>query len=449
MRVRDGGRGKAWSAWLVAGLLVASALSSCSGGDADPASADGASGQAGEPTAPTSGGTHVGAAGSLSSGAGDAGAPSGGAATAQAGTGTGPEGGRADSSMAGGGASGGGAGNELGFGGAISLSPGECFVDGECAATQSGTCTGGDAAKICEHRHDACRSHDDCGDGEYCDGYCKPAAAKSQPCSTGNRCAEGLACQAGVCVNGSVECSAPYYDGPKLVVPVNTSCPSGSACLDSSYHRCDAAVNIGPPDCGCRKVGGLHQLCPLDGLQDAGTYAARQIGGCDAGLTCAHEDMEYSRGYCEPRSGMSELCGETAGSVYSGLKSDSVCLEGLYCGLTVQDLTDIAPNLPENRCVPAPAGGKACSVSIPCDSGYVCRQTSWRCLPSPKEGEPCLDKALCASDQDCSRCATGLECRSGTCERLAAYGRSCDARGCAPELNCVEARVGGSCDTAP
>jgi hypothetical protein len=472
---RGGKRGKVWAAWLLAGLFVSGALSSCSNGDgASAGGTAGESGQAGESVASGNGGTHLASAGN-SSNSTEAGGPSGGSTMVPPGDAQGgsSEGGRNGGSLDGGGASSdptggasgasaGGTSSELGFGGAVSLSPGECFVDGECAAAASGTCTGGNTAKICEHRRDACLEHDDCDDGEYCDDYCKPAAAKNKACSPGNRCAAGLACQAGVCVEGHLDCSAPYYEGQKIVYPVNTSCPSGSACLDIDYHRCDAAVNIGPPDCACWDVGGLHRLCPLDGNLDLGTYAARQLGGCDPGLTCKHEDMEYSRGYCEPRSGVGELCGETAENHNSGWGRDNVCLEGLYCGLTVQDLSDIGPNeQPEDRCVPAPAGGKACAIPDPdgfCEPGQVCRETSWRCLPSPSEGQPCLDPSVCGgnclagwcTDQhDCSRCAAGLECRSGTCQRLADYGRSCDTHSCAPGLNCVEARVGGQCSTGP
>lgn len=288
-----------------------------------------------------------------------------------------------------------------------------CYGDGECT---DGVCRGAGCPRTCQAKGglgEVCRTADDCRTGNYCRlanlatgvGQCVAYGQPMAACDSVERCAPGLACFEGKCVQPPLPgfsclerlCTDDAFCalaadggtctprlGPGASCTDDEQCQSGLLCEDVT--RVCSSVRLSAPQSAC----GPRQVCP------PGTAC---IGG---GPT--------TTGMCRPAKQLDERCAQA-----------SECAPQFAC--FARDGGAAA------SCGPRAAAGDTCVDDVDCELYTVCR--SGTCLGLPLVGESCALTQRClvgpcvaASDAGSScqtafgpgiACKTAADCASAQC----------------------------------
>jgi hypothetical protein len=159
---------------------------------------------------------------------------------------------------------------------------------------------------------------------------------------------------------------------------------------------------------------------------------------CVVKTTRANGESCTGPAMCTVRTCLAGTCGPPAcrSNVADSCNSDFPCCTstendagtgGLFCDAL-------------GKCQKLMTAGKACSDSLPCDTGLYCYSVSSTCQPYGANGAPCSSTLLCGS---------GLTCNSTSNTCATCTGLSCIAIGIRPIiLLCARKAVGESC-TSP
>jgi len=250
-------------------------------------------------------------------------------------------------------------------------------TDGSAAAAgglagSSGEGGGPACSRHCVPTDEACESHGQCPQTQYCDGYCRPAARIQEPCSPDDRCGEGLYCNASQVCAARIGLMQPY-PGPGAPCVLGTFCAQAYA---EPQYRCRAPAGVGEE---CQ--GELWPRPP-----------------CQNGLFCMGPNPAYEY-VCEAAKLEGESC--LTGVCAEGTYCDDLAWPSLFC---VRSPGRDEPCLPASACFPRflsdyTLGCSPCATGLYCDENGVCR-------------EPI------AQGQDCAaiRCQSGLACVAATPE---------------------------------
>lgn len=364
---------------------------------------DGASGSSDGGSAGTTGGTGSAAVGgSLDPGQG--GTPGGagmtatgarGGAPAEGGTGGAPGSGGSGGTGATGGmaATGGtGTGGEDGIGAAGgaggAADPNACLVAKDCVGR--GQCVGSETALLCVRPSDVCSSAAECGRGETCDGYCRPAPGFGEHCST--------SCRAPLWCHAIADICLPYTLSSPDCDLGSAQCPEGNECRPASIGS--------SRNHDCSSLGCDPQKCRRP-FQVVSCLAF----ACAQGTYCAATD-------CSPNLAVGSACPPDETPSPIGVSFGSLpCEVGAYCGTGQEGAV----------CIRSPGEGEACVQP----------------QAQAQSGHPTCTDAIHGG---CSPCARGLYCGDdGVCRRAAQYGERCADRACDGGLRCASAIVDGTC----
>ncbi len=175
-------------------------------------------------------------------------------------------------------------------------------------------------------------------------GRCKPIVAEGGSCTKDEECLVFSACAGGTC-------KKRVESGEHCVVPWN--CPAGEYCYDhdddpSTPDACAAPIAEGDP-CTPDQVCADGLLCSLDTFSGTWTCEVDTVGqacaACAADQWC---DTTYNPPECKPRGGDGAPCDYFTGEG---------CLDGFYCDTTAEN------------CVAKGDAGAGCSSSDECASG--------------------------------------------------------------------------------
>ncbi|MBS2032478.1 MAG: hypothetical protein JST54_31570 [Deltaproteobacteria bacterium] len=217
----------------------------------------------------------------------------------------------------------------------------------------------------------ACRAKDDplncggcgvaCESGVCVDGTCLPAPDAGATCGT---CAAGKTCASGVCVDTGCSAHQNVVDEPCALggAAVGSCCayPGGSSCRDlandpANCGHCDYACPAGQTcahgacsgagaSCGTAALGqrcgdgGANQACCVDGCADilsANTDCGQCGHACLSGESCegGHCVVASCGGsdfeYCAPDGGQSVCCGSSCSDLASDPQNCGTC--GVVC----------------------------------------------------------------------------------------------------------------------
>jgi hypothetical protein len=287
----------------------------------------------------------------------------------------------------------------------------ETECDDESACTSGDTCVDRECVGVAR----------DCSDGNHCtDDICDEESgecswpANSAPCSDGNACTVGDACENGSCADGK----------DPLICDDSNTCTS---------EVCDPAI-------GCVLVPDDTQSCD-DG--DSCTITDMCVDGICAGLedNSCDDDNLCTADFCGPdgcdHSSLEEYCGDTNVCTDDGCDPELGCVYGFNT----------------NPC----DDGSVCTIADGCGGG-VCRGTS----VYMEDENPCTDDGCdsisgpfsvnnddrCDDDNVCTvgdACTDG-GCVSGTDELNCDDGNVCTDNACDSAEGCVAVNNEATCD---
>jgi hypothetical protein len=235
-----------------------------------------------------------------------------------------------------------------------------------------------------------CAPDRQCVVSDACPGKCGPFPAKGEPCSSSNRCQDGLSCLVGF---DSGVCQPP--------VQLDGMCSAAEPCV--SFQYCQGLDRSDPQSTGvCR---------PRDERYSGAAGAACSIGGdselCSPELVCVlDEGGNAVSGHCAARVEPGAAC---------RLALPDQCPRGQFCKVSAAEEGAV----PEGICTRNPTAGEPCLFAIganllpaPCPKGLYCSTQTLRCEQGKHLGEACTESAACYSKHCASdgTCVAPLEC---------------------------------------
>jgi hypothetical protein len=270
------------------------------------------------------------------------------------------------------------------------------------------------ASFTCQSAPSGCTQDSQCVSGQRCEaGQC---VTQASACTQSTDCPTGQRCEAGACVANPPppECSATQ-PCPSGEVCQRGQCVAAPACSDDS--QCAAGFACVSGDC-------VEQTLACSATQPCATGFDCLEGACVAQTPECSDTLPCAVGYrceasaCVPNTGgacvsngecsMGQLC-------VDGQCRAPECRVGTDCG---QDMVCVNAS-----CRPA------CSDTLPCPGGYLCRQGLGFCEVDPS-----------AECQATSQCADGKVCDEGSCRVSCAASCQCPAgEVCSAGGGCVTA----------
>ena len=377
---------------------------------------------------------------------------------------------------------------------ACDASKGCVFVDIVGPCDDGNACSSGDtcAAGICKPGSALpCNDNNPCTD-DGCDWQkgCTHSAG-SGPCSDGDACTLNDVCSDGVCQSGQANdcldanpCTTDSCDNLKgcLHTPSTQPCSDGNVCTVGD--ACNAGLCWPGKGAVCDDDNPCtNDLCdPLKGC-----LATANSLGCSDGSVCTVGDL-CQGGQCQPGSNIScndgNACTDDGCDAAKGCQhanNEAVCDDGSVCTILdscagglctaggVKNCDDGAACTTDS-CDPK-AGCENAANTIACDDGNACTTgdacANTVCLPgkatSCDDANPCTDDscdkatgckhlANTANCNDSNACTSADICGGGSCQGGSAVAcddkNPCTTDSCNPALGCVYAANSAPCDDA-
>jgi hypothetical protein len=273
-----------------------------------------------------------------------------------------------------------------------------------------------------------------------CEGKCDPATCLAENTCVDNRCVLKCDAHTDCYLDGSQTCAPATEDdtGAAITTCQPNTLPRGMGIKCPFGSECDA-VGICPDGKGCERAqcGNQPDACVRDN-EACGDDSTCLIGKCPDTSYCTVNPCSAAE--CKPLSCLTK--GEGDADAYCtrhDCAGDQDCTAGFYCGITRD---------PHELCGSDPQKG---------DNAF-CGSTSEPCIDASAlgqgntlfEGSRCILRKSCIKRDQCSPCATDLDCSlfdtqrclqvggEGRCARACATDKDCDPDYmCSPEAACV------------
>lgn len=300
--------------------------------------------------------------------------------------------------------------------------------------------------ETCGGPEGACTADEQCDDGEYCAGACRPPSCSCGgsgcPVGTctpqgeggGGACSDDSECPAGECNNG--ECT--------LGKQIGDACSASYECYPLGYCSNGACVERHDPGQACTALDSCKEpfLC-VDGKCEIMNL---QCSPASSGERCAFLRVCDDASYCDlldgvtckPRARQGESCTSSPIRGVETCAKDSYCAAGDSGETTCQARADVGEPC-DGPCVDGAycAGGvcqgdpvgRPCGYDTPCPPGLVCSDDAEVCLPPGGEGANCRETIECADEFFCEN--------YDTCQPRRGQGQECrDTSECQKQLHC-------------